>query len=35
MHVIFGPEDFIARLVALVPQPRAHLTRITAFGTCL
>ena len=26
-HVIFGPEDFIARLAALVPKPRAHLTR--------
>jgi len=26
-HVIFEPEDFIARLVALVPNPRAHLTR--------
>ena len=26
-HVIFEPEDFIARLVALVPKPRAHLTR--------
>jgi hypothetical protein len=26
-HVIFEPEDFIARLVALVPIPRAHLTR--------
>jgi hypothetical protein len=25
--VIFEPEDFIARLVALVPKPRAHLTR--------
>jgi hypothetical protein len=26
-HVIFEPEDFMARLVALVPKPRAHLTR--------
>jgi len=26
-HVIFEPEDFIARLVALVLKPRAHLTR--------
>jgi hypothetical protein len=26
-HVIFEPEDFIARLVALVPKPRAHLIR--------
>jgi Putative transposase len=26
-HVMFEPEDFIARLVALVPKPRAHLTR--------
>ena len=26
-HVILEPEDFIARLVALVPKPRAHLTR--------
>ena len=25
--MIFEPEDFIARLVALVPKPRAHLTR--------
>jgi hypothetical protein len=24
--VIFEPEDFIARLAALVPKPRAHLT---------
>jgi hypothetical protein len=23
-HVIFEPEDFIARLAALVPKPRAH-----------
>ena len=27
MHVIFEPTDFIARLAALVPEPRAHLTR--------
>jgi hypothetical protein len=26
-HVVFEPEDFIARLAALVPKPRAHLTR--------
>ena len=26
-HVIFEPEDFIARLASLVPKPRAHLTR--------
>ncbi|MBA3564840.1 MAG: transposase, partial [Gammaproteobacteria bacterium] len=26
-HVIFEPMDFIARLAALVPKPRAHLTR--------
>ena len=26
-HVIFEPGDFVARLVALVPKPRAHLTR--------
>ena len=26
-HVIFEPEDFIARLAALVPKPPAHLTR--------
>jgi hypothetical protein len=26
-HVIFEPEDFIVRLAALVPKPRAHLTR--------
>ena len=26
-HVIFEPEDFVARLAALVPKPRAHLTR--------
>lgn len=26
-RVIFDPEDFIARLAALVPAPRAHLTR--------
>jgi hypothetical protein len=26
-HVIFEPEDFIARLAAPVPKPRAHLTR--------
>jgi len=29
-HVIFEPEDFIARLAALVPKPRAHLTRYHA-----
>jgi hypothetical protein len=26
-HVIFEPLDFIARLSALVPKPRYHLTR--------
>ncbi len=26
-HVIFEPLDFIARLAALVPRPRTHLTR--------
>jgi hypothetical protein len=26
-HVIFEPEDFMARLAARVPKPRAHLTR--------
>jgi len=26
-HVFFEPEDFMARLAALVPKPRAHLTR--------
>ncbi len=26
-HVLFKPEDFIARLAALVPRPRAHLLR--------
>ena len=26
-HVIFEPEDFIARLATLVSKPRAHLTR--------
>jgi len=26
-HVIFEPEDFIAHLAALLPKPRAHLTR--------
>jgi hypothetical protein len=31
-HVIFEPEDFIARLAALVPKPRAHLTRY--HGVC-
>jgi hypothetical protein len=27
IHVIFEPLDFIARLAALVPKPRVHLTR--------
>jgi hypothetical protein len=31
-HVIFEPEDFMARLAALVPKPRAHLTRY--HGVC-
>ena len=26
-HVLFEPVDFIARLAALVPRPRAHLVR--------
>ena len=26
-HVLFSPEDFIARLAALVPRPRINLTR--------
>ena len=26
-HVLFEPQDFIARLAALVPRPRAHLVR--------
>jgi hypothetical protein len=26
-HVVFAPLDFMARLAALVPRPRAHLTR--------
>ena len=26
-HVIFEPLDFIARLAALIPRPRANLTR--------
>ena len=26
-HVLFEPTDFIARLAALVPRPRAHLIR--------
>ena len=26
-HVLFTPEDFLARLAALVPRPRANLTR--------
>jgi hypothetical protein len=26
-HVVFEPPDFIARLAALVPKPRVHLTR--------
>ena len=26
-HVLFEPLDFIARLAALVPRPRAHLVR--------
>ena len=26
-HLVFGPVDFIARLAALVPRPRRHLTR--------
>jgi ribosomal protein S27E len=26
-HIVFDPEDFMARLAALVPRPRANLTR--------
>ena len=26
IHVVFEPLDFIARLAALVPKPRVHLT---------
>ena len=26
-HVVFGPEDFLSRLGALVPSPRVNLTR--------
>lgn len=26
-HLLFGPEDFVARLAALVPRPRSNLTR--------
>jgi phage terminase large subunit-like protein len=26
-HVMFEPLDFMARLAALVPRPREHLTR--------
>ena len=26
-HILFTPHDFIARLAALVPRPRANLTR--------
>ena len=26
-HVLFEPLDFIARIAALVPKPRVHLTR--------
>jgi hypothetical protein len=29
-RVLFEPEDFMARLVALVPKPRAHLIRCHA-----
>jgi hypothetical protein len=31
-HVIFEPEDFMARLVALVPKPRAHLASTSTAG---
>jgi hypothetical protein len=33
-HVIFEPLDFIARLAALVPKPRVHLTRFHAAHPC-
>ncbi len=26
-HIVLEPADFMARLAALVPPPRAHLTR--------
>ena len=26
-HMVFSPQDWLARLAALVPRPRAHLTR--------
>ena len=26
-HILFTPQDFVARLAALVPRPRANLTR--------
>jgi ferredoxin len=26
-HILFAPQDFVARLAALVPRPRANLTR--------
>tara|TARA_B110000438_G_scaffold157423_1_gene150877 strand:+ start:428 stop:667 length:240 start_codon:yes stop_codon:yes gene_type:complete len=26
-HILFTPEDFLARLAALVPRPRSNLTR--------
>ena len=29
-HVLFEPQDFIARLAALVPRPKAHLVRYHA-----
>ena len=35
-HLLFIPEDWRARLVALVPRPRAHLTRcvLASLGAC-
>ena len=30
-HVEWDPVDFIAKLAALVPPPRAHLTRFKAY----
>jgi hypothetical protein len=32
-HVIFEPPDFIAKLAALVPPPRANLTRFHGVRT--
>ena len=37
-HVLFEPLDFIARLAALLPKPRANLTRyhgVSEYGSVL